>query len=102
MIELGSEGEQVTVILAEGGDFVVTLVATDPWPAGSGITLRLSNGTGTLVTWTAVIAGTDAVFNIPTVQVQAVIASELAFARLYYTPAGGGPLLWAHGGIRVI
>lgn len=101
MIELGSVGEQITVILAAGADFVVTLVAPTAWPVGTVIALVLSGG-GVSVTWTATISGTQATFDVPTAQVQPVINSGYSFARLYYTPSGGGPLLWGQGDIRAV
>lgn len=102
MITLGSEGEQLTVLLPVGADFVVTLQATDPWPAGTEITLQLTAGTGDPVTWTAVITGNTAVFNVPANEVAPLISGRYSTARLYYQATGGGTLLWGHGSVRVI
>lgn len=105
MINLGSDVQQITVILADDADYVVTLVASSAWPTGIVIYLSLSDGADgndTPVVWTATVVGTQATFNVPNAQVQPVIDAKLSIARLYYTPAGGGPLLWGYGGIRVI
>lgn len=105
MINLGADVQQITVVLADGADYVVTLVSSTPWPTGIAISLHLTDGTtGTdpPVVWSATVVGTQATFNVPTAQVQPVIDAKLSIARLIYTPSGGGPLLWGRGGIRVV
>lgn len=102
MINLGFEGEQITVILASGSDYVVTLLASEDWPADLAITLALSADRGSAVVWSADVAGSEATFSVPAAEVQAVIDAGLSYSRLYYHPAGSGPLLWGQGGIRVV
>lgn len=102
MITLGSEGEQLTVILAAGAGFVASLTSSDPWGSVS-IYLQLLDGNADPITWTASISGSVATFSISVNDVQTAINGEYSTARLYYQPAGGGiPLLWGHGGIRVV
>lgn len=98
MITLGSEGEQLTVIIPIGAAFVTTLSAATPWPTGTQIELHLSSSlTDVPVVWAAAVSGTTAVFNESTIQTQAVVNARLSIARLIYNPGGTGQLLWAHG-----
>jgi hypothetical protein len=98
VITLGSAGDQLTVILAAGGDFIASMTASSPW-GDVQISLELSGGTTDPVTWTAVISDVTATFDVPKEQVQAVIDAKMSTARLYYTPTTGTTLLWAQGGI---
>lgn len=100
MITLGSDGEQLTVVLATGGDFVASMTSSSPWGSVT-ITLVLSGGNVDPITWTASIDDVTATFDVPANEVQTAIDAKMSIARLYYSPAGGGTLLWAHGGINV-
>lgn len=103
MITLGSEGEQLVVVIPVGADFVTTLSAATPWPTGTQIELHLSNTLSDVpVIWPATVAGTTAVFNVAKTVTQAVIDARLSLARLYYSPGGAGTLLWAHGTTRFV
>lgn len=104
MITLGSEGEQLTVIIPVGADFVTTLSAATPWPTGTQIELHLSNDSADVspVVWAATVSGTTATFNVPAATTQAVVLGRLAYARLYYSPGGTGMLLWGHGVTRFV
>lgn len=103
MITLGSEGEQLQVIIPTDADFVTTLTASSPWPTGTTIELHLSDtSTNPPIVWTASVSGSSAVFNVPKTTVQAVIVARLSIARLIYSPGGSGSLLWGHGTIRFV
>jgi hypothetical protein len=103
VITLGSEGEQLVVIIPVGADFLTTLSASTPWPVGTVIELHLSNTlTDVPVVWTATVSGSTAVFNVPKVTTQPVVAARLSLARLFYSPGGSGTLLWAHGTTRFV
>jgi len=101
VITLGSEGEQLTVILAAGAGFLASLTSSDPWGSVQ-IYLQLSSGTGDPIIWTATINDVTATFNVTANDVQTAIDGEYSIARLYYVPSGGVPLLWGHGGVRVV
>lgn len=103
MVTLGSDVDQLTVIIPVGASFITTLTAATPWPVGTVIELHLMNDiSDSPVIWSATISGTDATFNIPPSQVQTVTDARLSLARLIYNPGGSGALLWAHGTIRYI
>lgn len=103
MIIIGDSGEEITLEIPWGADFVAAFIASVAWPDGMTIELQLSNGPGdTPVVWPAVITGVRADFYVPMADVQTVINANLAIARLYYTPAGQGPLFWGSGVIKVV
>lgn len=103
VITLGSEGEQLQVIIPVDADFVSTLSATDVWPAGTAIELHLSNSfTDTPVIWSATVSGTTAVFNESKTAIQPVVEARLSLARLFYSPDGLSTLLWAYGTTRFV
>lgn len=103
VITLGSEGEQLQVVIPVDADFVTTLTASSPWPVGTTIELHFSDPTLSSPTiWTASVSGSDAVFNVPKSTVQAVVVARLPIARLIYSPGGSGTLLWGHGTTRFV
>jgi hypothetical protein len=103
VITLGSDGDQLTVVIPVGADFVTTLSASDSWPTGTAIELHLSSSlTDTPVIWTATVSGTTAIFNVPASQTAAVVTARLSLARLFYSASGVGRLLWAHGVTRFV
>jgi hypothetical protein len=103
VITLGSEGEQLVVIIPVGADFLTTLSASMPWPTGTVIELHLSDTLAdTPVIWAATVSGSTAVFNVPRVTAQPVVDARLSLARLFYSPGGSGTLLWAHGTTRFV
>lgn len=102
MITLGSAGEDLQVVIPIGASFVTKLTASTSWPNGTVIELHLMNDLSDVpVVWSSTIAGTDATFNIPPDQVQAVVTARLSIARLIYNP-GTGAMLWAHGTTRYV
>lgn len=103
MITLGSEGEQLQVIIPVDADFVTTLTASSPWPTGTTVELHLSDTSlNPPVVWAASVSGSNAVFNVPKSTVQAVVTARLSLARLIYSPSGSGTLLWGHGTTRFV
>lgn len=103
MVTLGSEGEQLQIIIPVGADFVATLSAAAAWPVGTVIEIHLSNTlSDTPIVWSATITGTNAVFNVPKATAQPVVDARLSLARLFYSPGGSGLLLWAHGTTRFV
>ena len=103
MITLGSDVEQLTVVIPVGASFITTLTAATPWPDDTVIELHLMNDVADdPVVWSATVSGTDATFNIPSDQVQVVTDARLSLARLLYNPGGLGALLWAHGTTKYI
>lgn len=102
MITLGSDVDQLTVIIPLGASFITTLTAATPWPNGTVIELHLVNDPADdPVIWSATVSGTDATFNINPANVKLVSDQRLSLARLIYNP-GSGALLWAHGTVRYI
>lgn len=102
MITLGSDVDQLTVIIPIGASFITTLTASTPWPVGSVIELHLVNDIAdTPVVWSANISGNDATFNVTPSNVKLVSDQRLSLARLIYNP-GSGALLWAHGTIKYV
>lgn len=100
-VNLGYVPQKLTVTLAEGGDFVSALVATTPWPVGTGIELRLTGGTVGTVTWPAVVDDVRADWNVSNLDVQDVIDAKASTARLVYTESDGTTIVWAEGSISV-
>jgi hypothetical protein len=89
-INLGYVPQKLTVTLVDGGDFVAALVASEAWPAGTGIELRLSGGT----------AGAD--WDVPYTDVRDVIDTKASSAQLVYTETDGSVLIWGEGSIRAV
>lgn len=103
MITLGSDVDQLTVIIPIGASFITTLTASTPWPNGTVIELHLLNNIAdNPVVWSATISGTDATFNITPTNVKTVSDQRLSLARLIYNPGGTGALLWAHGTVKYV
>jgi hypothetical protein len=103
VITLGSEGEQLVVIIPVGADFLTTLSASTPWPTGTIIELHLSNTLADVpVVWSAVVSDSTAVFDVSKADTQPVADARLSLARLFYSPGGSGMLLWAHGTTRFV
>lgn len=103
MITLGSDGEQLVVVIPVDADFVTTLSAATPWPTGTQIELHFSDTpSDTPVIWPATVAGTTATFNVSKASAQPVVTARLSLVRLFYSPGGSGILLWAHGTTRFI
>lgn len=99
-INLGYVPHRLTVTLVAGGDFVSALVASEDWPTGTGIELRLSGGTQDTVVWEATVSGARADWNVPHTDVQTVIDAKAASAQLVYTEADGTVLMWGEGSVR--
>lgn len=100
-INLGLVPLPLTVTLAEGGDFVSALVASEDWPVGIGIELRLTGGTEGTVTWPATISGDRADWDVPAADVQEVIDADASAAQLLYSESDGTVLLWGKGIVHV-
>jgi hypothetical protein len=101
MITLGSDVDQLTVIIPIGASFITTLTASTPWPNGTIIQLQFMNDIADVpVVWSATVSGTDATFNVADTSV--VTNARLSLARLIYNPGGTGALLWAHGTVRYV
>jgi hypothetical protein len=103
VITLGSDGEQLVVVIPVDADFVTTLSAATPWPTGTQIELHFSNTpSDDPVIWPATVVDTTAAFNVPKASAEPVITARLSLARLFYSPGGSGVLLWAHGTTRFV
>lgn len=95
-VKLGYSPTSMTLALAEGSDFVTTLVSQDgDWPGTAVITIEVGSDT-----WTATLATNEARFNVDQVDVDAVIAERPNRFRLWYTD-GGTRLLWGTGPVTV-
>ena len=101
-INLGYVPQKLTVTLVDGGDFVAALVASEAWPAGTGIELRLSGGTAGTVVWEATVAGVRADWDVPYTDVRDVIDTKASSAQLVYTETDGSVLIWGEGSIRAV
>lgn len=88
-IQLGSKPEPMRLFLSTGADFTTTLRLNEAWPGGSSVALVV----GTL-TWTATIAGTDAIFNVDKAVTDGV--ADGTAVRLVYTNASSDAV-WARG-----
>lgn len=94
-VTLGLSPIEISVVLAHGGDFVATLTADDPWPAGTGVELRFSTSpTATPTVWTATVDGAaDASTNLATLAATQVLASSGATGTRPVTTSPG-PTNW--------
>lgn len=95
-VRLGYSPTHMTLTLAEGGDFVTTLVSQDgDWPATAVITIEVGTAE-----WTATLVDNEARFSVDQVEVDAVIAESAKTFRLWYTD-GDTRLLWGSGPVTV-
>lgn len=102
-ISLGLTPLEMSVVLTHGGDFVASLVAVDPWPAGTQVELRFSTGpTATPMVWPATVNGTTVSWDVPAVTVKLVIDAAATTARLHYIEPDGTVLVWGRGRVRTI
>jgi hypothetical protein len=95
-VKLGYSPTSMTLALAQGGDFVTTLVSQDGnWPGTAVITIEVADAT-----WTATLVTNEARFNVDQADVDAVIAKNPSKFRLWYTD-GATRLLWGTGPVTV-
>lgn len=87
--------------LAHGGDFVMTLLASQDWPDDIAISFLITGGTDGAVTWEAVITGRRAEFDVPADDVQEVITAKASAFRLRYFRSSNAPIVWYEGPINV-
>ena len=84
MITLGTQPEDLTVLIPKQGAFTAALVNDGgPWPAGAAIELRFGDDT-TSVTWAATITGAEAEWARTAAECAAVLALPRAWAALLY------------------
>lgn len=100
-LTFGWEPIDFVVSLSRGGDFLFTLEASVPWPAGIGIQLRFSatrpEESTTPIVWPATVAGNLATWEVSAATVAAVLNTQARYVRLKYTEADGNALIWGKG-----
>lgn len=95
---LGAIPKQMEVELSSGADFIQTMHTEtgDPWPVGTAVELRFSDGT----TWAATITTNQIAWNVDKADVATLIATHAKNAQLFYVN-GTVDLLWASGRVKV-
>lgn len=94
-ITLGAKPDHLTVRLTRGADFIATLTnQAGSWAEGAVVAIVLSTDPET--TWTAAIAGADAVFNVDKTLADAI--RQGTAAELRYT-LGDIDQVWARGSV---
>ena len=107
-LALGTEPQDVDVLLPFDADFVASIETVDgsSWPAGTAVALVFSTAprqiTPSGLRWEAAIVADAARWDVDKLLVQAVIAAGAAYARVLYTEADGSELLWTKGTVRVV
>ncbi len=98
MLLLGHQPrDDLVVPLTAGATYLCTLVASEPWPAGTRIELRFPHTT--IAPWVADIDATDARFTIAPTRVDAALNLRPRTVQLWYLPDTDTPLCWARGRI---
>lgn len=90
--------EPGTMYLNRYSDFVSEIISeTGSWPDGAAIEFRyLPGNVTTWITWPATIIGATASWDVPAVDVAALLASGVTEYRLFYA-VGGAELEWSTG-----
>lgn len=89
-VTLGLSPIEISVVLTRGGDFVATLTADDPWPAGTGVELRFSTSpTATPTVWTATVDGTTSGTSAIAPTVTSDVADSLLLAFMFASASSG-------------
>ena len=101
-MDLGFQPLPLAVTLTKGADFVSGLVADTAWSSATAIALVFDDPDDDRapIVWAATVAGTDATWARPAVDVDALIASQVRRVQLTYSD-GVTRLVWAKGFARV-
>lgn len=101
-LALGKKALALEVSLYREADFVDSLQREDgtPWPVGSTLTLQITLGDNSTVSWPATYAGDTARWNVDKVEVMAAINARPKAVRLWYVE-DDADLLWGQGKVKV-
>jgi len=102
-IKLGFTPFPLTIILAEGGNFIAALESSVPWPLGTGIELQFTrpNSEVVIATWVATIVGTRASWNMTAAQVATVLDASARMVTLeYINTVEGTVIIWGRGQVN--
>lgn len=99
-INLGYVPIPLTVTLVTDGDFLSTLVASTPWPAGTMIQLRFATTADTPTVWAATVAGTNAAWDVPAATVNTLLGLQPGQVVLRYAEADGTSIVWGKGTVH--
>lgn len=97
-LTFGFNPEPGTMYLNQYSDFVTEIISeTGSWPDGAAIEFRyLPSNVTTWITWPATITGATASWDVPAVDVAALLASGVTQYRLFYA-VGSMELEWSIG-----
>lgn len=101
MVNFGRPVPKGVMNLAHGGDFVVAIISSPAYPAGSDVHFVITGGSVGEVTWSATVTGDRAEFDVGHEDVQSVIDAKASAFRLRATRPSGGYLVWFEGPINV-